>query len=87
MADFCWQDTLEVFGEEWVEKNDMKGLCGPDEMVGVLCESCGWTYVDSEGKCLGCPWHPIYGPMTLEEEYWMLGAETVHLQAHVGLSW
>ena len=53
MADFCRQCTIVVFGEEYADKNDMQGLCEPDEMAAVLCEHCGHTWVDNEGVCLG----------------------------------
>lgn len=58
MADFCLQDTIEIWGKEVAIKNDMKGLCKDDEMVAVLCEHCGNTWVDSNGFCIGpCDLH------------------------------
>ena len=48
MADFCSQCARELLGEDC---GDMRGLCGPGEVVSVLCEGCGGTLVDSEGRC------------------------------------
>ena len=53
MADFCYQDTREVFGDEYGCRNDMAGICGPSQMVTVLCEHCGLTRVDEDGVCIG----------------------------------
>jgi hypothetical protein len=50
MAEFCKQCTKALFFED---TNDFEGLCGEDEMIQVLCEGCGPTYVDSKGKCIG----------------------------------
>jgi len=54
MADFCWQCTEEL-GLATGPENDFYEL-GP-EVLGrkkrVLCEGCGWTYVDTKGRCLG----------------------------------
>jgi len=49
MADFCWSCTEELFGEEHVDNNDMKGLCLEDESIVVLCEGCGTIEVNSDG--------------------------------------
>jgi hypothetical protein len=54
MADFCHQCSIELFGE------DFKQLAGlgdgsklePDYGWPALCEGCGPTIVDDEGKCL-----------------------------------
>ena len=52
MADFCWDCCWEHLGVEG-KLNDMKGLCGKEEIARVLCEGCGEVWVDSEGKVLG----------------------------------
>lgn len=55
MAEFCKQCTKALFHEE---VNDFEGLCEKDEMVEVLCEGCGYTYVDWKGRCVGkCKGH------------------------------
>jgi hypothetical protein len=53
MADFCKQCSEEIFGED---HGDLKPL-NPEpleagEGYAVLCEGCGPTLVDNEGKCL-----------------------------------
>lgn len=50
MAEFCKQCSKALLFEN---TNDFAGLCGPDEMLPVLCEGCGPTYVDSKGRCIG----------------------------------
>ena len=52
MADFCWQCT-EGLGLATGPQNDFFDL-GPETLgrdMRVLCEGCGWTYVDIEGRC------------------------------------
>jgi len=56
MADFCKQCSEELFGKNYYE---LTNLGGPDRELlkdekgwEVLCEGCGWTYVDHTGKCL-----------------------------------
>ena len=56
MADFCYQCTEEFFGDA-PDKNDMAGLCKDDEVAHVLCEDCGYIWVDHEGYCQGCNKH------------------------------
>lgn len=65
MADLCQQCTQEIFGVDW--DNDLYGLCGPDEIVRVLCEGCGWTDVNEEGVCVN-PECPRHGDDPVEEE-------------------
>lgn len=48
MADFC----LQCSEEHGFPENDVSGLCKEDEMIPVLCEGCGNTFVDHEGRCL-----------------------------------
>lgn len=50
MADFCKQSSIELFGKDF---GDLKGLCGTADSVVVLCEECGKSSVDSDGRCLG----------------------------------
>ena len=49
MADFCKQCSEENFDEDF---NDLAGLCDEDQIVDVLCEGCGRTFVDPTGKCV-----------------------------------
>lgn len=58
MADFCRQCTIEYFGAEYADQNDMTGLQtkaddANDLVTPVLCEGCGWAAVDSAGTCIG----------------------------------
>jgi len=46
MADFCKACSERIFGEDF---GDLKGLCKDDEMVQVICEGCGYIFVNSEG--------------------------------------
>lgn len=68
MADFCYQCTAKYFGDELAPKNDCRDLISKMEYDNgsgavVLCEGCGPTMVDHEGRCLGCNKHPfIEGP-------------------------
>ena len=54
MADFCQQCSVEMFGEDFKELANL----GDDEPLKpgwgyqVLCEGCGPTLVDKEGKCI-----------------------------------
>ena len=51
MADFCKQCSHELFGEDF---EDLWGLCEESEdHTPALCEGCGPTDVDNEGKCVG----------------------------------
>jgi hypothetical protein len=49
MADFCWDCCEKHLGVEG-KLNDLRGLCEDDEIAHVLCEGCGQTAVDSEGR-------------------------------------
>lgn len=49
MADFCKQCSEIMFGKDF---GDLKGLTPPELMVEVLCEGCGYTFVDSDGRCI-----------------------------------
>ena len=54
MADFCKQCSIELFG---ADTKDMAGLSTAEDTTnslfcGVICEGCGGTQVDHEGKCI-----------------------------------
>ena len=51
MSDFCWQ-CVEEMGING-EKNDFKDICQPGDMILVICEGCGSTLVNHEGRCVG----------------------------------
>ena len=46
MADFCADCSVEKFGKDF---RDLAGLCNKGEMAGVICEGCGWIFVDEDG--------------------------------------
>lgn len=48
MADFCQECSNDIFGEDF---GDLKGLCQTGFVSMVICEGCGPTYVDSDGRC------------------------------------
>ena len=50
MADFCQECAIGVLGED---TKDMAGICGEGQMVRVLCEHCGYIWVDNNGKRVG----------------------------------
>lgn len=55
MASFCQQCSLDVWGKD---RRDFVGLTKEEDQKRgfycfVICESCGPTYVDKEGKCVG----------------------------------
>lgn len=52
MADFCKQCSIETFGSDF---KDLANITTPEEYKQglaalVLCEGCGFIYVDPEGK-------------------------------------
>lgn len=54
MADFCKQCSIETFGEDFEE---LAGLihdyeCDHGLSAGVICEGCGYTYVNHAGICV-----------------------------------
>lgn len=64
MAEFCRQCSLSVLGEDF---GDLSGLLSEEESrsglcVAVLCEGCGPTCVDHEGRCLGGCLTEEHGP-------------------------
>jgi hypothetical protein len=63
MADYCQQCSLKYFDEDF---KDMAGLGKGEDVAlkegwgySVLCEGCGPTLVDDEGKCMGCDRHQV----------------------------
>jgi hypothetical protein len=52
MADFCKDCSIRVFGDDM---GDLACLCDETQMVHVLCEGCGWIYVDCTGKKVELP--------------------------------
>ena len=50
MASFCYNCTAQLFGEEYADRNDFAGIVHTDERYYCLCEGCGWTTVDKDGK-------------------------------------
>lgn len=53
MAEFCLDCAREHFGND--VKSDFHGILEKEEsengkILSVLCEGCGYTYVDHEGK-------------------------------------
>lgn len=48
MADFCF-DCVQDLGVP-AGKNDLAGLCDPDEVAMALCEGCGVHWFNSRGQ-------------------------------------
>ena len=55
MADFCEQCARELWGDYADMTSDFKFNlpCNEGEGYEVLCEGCGITWVNEDGKCLG----------------------------------
>lgn len=54
MADFCKQCSEKIFGDDFRE---LANITTPEDTTNQLyastiCEGCGWTLVDHEGKCV-----------------------------------
>ena len=49
MADFCHQCSMEMFGQDF---HDLAGFVSYGHKGKVLCEGCGFTWVDHEGRCV-----------------------------------
>lgn len=54
MADYCKQCSIELFNEDF---RDFDGLISEEQVLDgqgalVVCEGCGPTLVDHEGKCI-----------------------------------
>ena len=54
MADFCKQCSIEIYGEDCKDLYDLNDgeKLKPGSGWKVLCEGCGITLVDNEGKCI-----------------------------------
>ena len=58
MADFCYDCTEELFGQQYAKDNDMASIVSREEYeqhgitAKVLCEGCGFIEVDHIGKRL-----------------------------------
>ena len=54
MADFCKQCSIELFGEDFEELKGLGDGTPLEEGQGwvTLCETCGPTIVDDDGKCI-----------------------------------
>lgn len=50
MADFCKQCSEEL----GFLNQDLTNLCEKGWFIQVLCEGCGYIYVDHDGHCMGC---------------------------------
>lgn len=68
MADFCKLCSIELFGQDERDLANLnpKVTLGPGEGFAVICEGCGFVYVNHEGECLGCDKHE--GPARKEGE-------------------
>ncbi len=64
MADFCQQCSIEHFNKDF---EDMAMLCTEEEIVQVLCEGCGPTWVVRSGQCIG-PCLAHNHPLKLEDK-------------------
>lgn len=54
MADFCSQCSITIFGQDL---EDLAGITTPEQWAEgdaavVLCEGCGITWVNPDGKCV-----------------------------------
>lgn len=56
MADFCKQCAVRVFGKG-TPSDFERPEWGETARFEVLCEGCGWTQVDRNGRC-NAPWCP-----------------------------
>jgi hypothetical protein len=53
MAEYCWQCTEKHLGIPG-DRNDFAGLASKEyEKYPTVCEGCGGTVVDHEGRCVG----------------------------------
>lgn len=64
MADFCEQCSKKLNFPE----NDMRGIAEPNYVAGVLCEECGPTWVDPDGRCV-VPEHGDHSEEALERYF------------------
>ena len=47
MAEFCQECSIRVWGNDF---GDFAGICKEGIMVWVLCEGCGYIWIDENGK-------------------------------------
>jgi hypothetical protein len=60
MADFCYQCVEYLYGADVAPKNDFaEEESTPEYLRAVLCEGCGFTLVDSEGRCQHLRGHDV----------------------------
>tara|TARA_R100001163_G_C5059988_1_gene196723 strand:- start:343 stop:528 length:186 start_codon:yes stop_codon:yes gene_type:complete len=58
VADFCYDCTEELFGQQYAKDNDMASIVSREEYeqhgitAKVLCEGCGFIEVDHRGRRL-----------------------------------
>lgn len=52
MADFCQQCSIEQFGEDFHNLANLGPPLSPGKGYIVICEGCGATFVDHEGRCI-----------------------------------
>ena len=58
VADFCYDCTEELFGQQYAKDNDMTSIVSREEYeqhgitAKVLCEGCGFIEVDHRGRRL-----------------------------------
>lgn len=50
MAEFCYDCIRKNFGDVDLQKHDFYGICKKGEVAYVLCEGCGYRFVDHNGK-------------------------------------
>jgi len=50
MADFCYDCTANLAGQEHADENDFAGIVRGNERYYCLCEGCGWITVDKDGR-------------------------------------
>jgi len=62
MAEFCKQCSIEIFGEDFKDfTSSWRKELPKDYGYLVICEGCGPTKIDVNGKCIyvRCPKHGI----------------------------
>lgn len=62
MADFCRQCAKDV--DPLWPGDDFARLVMAGRSISVLCEGCGWTWVDKDGNCIG----PCHNPSHKRKE-------------------
>ena len=69
MSDFCKQCSIEHFDQDFRELAELMEPEFYSDRVGaaVICEGCGPTVVDYEGRCI-CRECPIHGEKDNDED-------------------